>query len=83
MKKPDEFASELCILRKDSMPTSISVRSICLILLVLFIPAISMSTEEPSFELLEKSGNFERRAYQSLIIAETYTRGPMDEASSA
>ncbi len=42
-----------------------------------------MATEEPSYQLIEKSGEFELRAYEPMIVAETLVPGPMDDASSA
>jgi len=42
-----------------------------------------MATEEPNYELIEKSGDFELRAYDPMIVAETQVAGPMDKASSA
>ena len=68
---------------KDLVARGPAKKSIGIIMLVLWIPVISMATEEPDFELLERSGNFERRAYQPQIIAETNTTGPFNKASSA
>jgi len=42
-----------------------------------------MATEEPSYEVIEKSGDFELRTYSPMIVAETQVAGPMDDASSA
>ena len=42
-----------------------------------------MATEEPKFSLIEKSGSFELRLYQPMIVAETYVEGSLSEASSA
>ena len=42
-----------------------------------------MATEEPSYTVTEKSGDFELRAYSPMIVAETQVSGPMDDASSA
>ena len=42
-----------------------------------------MATEEPSYTVIEQSGDFELRTYSPMIIAETQVPGPMDDASSA
>ena len=42
-----------------------------------------MATEEPSYIVIEQAGNFELRAYDTMIVAETLVSGPMNEASSA
>lgn len=42
----------------------------------------SLAVEEPSFELIEKSGDLEIREYRPLIIAETVVDGDMDTAGS-
>lgn len=42
-----------------------------------------MAIEEPAYTVIEKSGEFELRAYDSKIVAETFVSGDMDEASSA
>jgi SOUL heme-binding protein len=41
-----------------------------------------MATEEPKFTSIEKSGEFELRQYEPIIVAETFVRGTLDEASS-
>jgi hypothetical protein len=41
-----------------------------------------MATEEPSYTVIEQSGDFELRAYDPMIVAETQVSGPMDDASS-
>jgi hypothetical protein len=52
--------------------------------LLFFICAGSaMATEEPSYTVLEQSGDFELRAYNPMIVAETQVSGPMDDASGA
>ena len=42
-----------------------------------------MATEEPSYTVIEKSGDLELRSYGPMIVAETQVSGPMDDASSA
>jgi len=42
-----------------------------------------MATEEPSYTVIEQSGDFELRTYSPMIVAETQVLGPMDDASSA
>lgn len=41
-----------------------------------------MAIDEPSYTVLEKSGDFELRAYDPMIIAETLVSGEMDSASN-
>lgn len=41
-----------------------------------------MAIEEPSFKVISKSGSFELRQYEPMLIAETIVEGDMDEASS-
>jgi hypothetical protein len=52
-------------------------------LLVLFFTGSAMAIEEPKYTVLEKSGEFELRAYSTNIVAETLVSGSMDNASSA
>jgi hypothetical protein len=40
-----------------------------------------MATEQPKFLTLEKSGNFELRQYEPIIVAETFVQGTLNEAS--
>jgi len=42
-----------------------------------------MATEEPKFKSIEKSGHFELRLYEPMIVAETRVQGTLEEASSA
>jgi hypothetical protein len=42
----------------------------------------AMAIEEPKYQVIEKSGPFELRAYDSMIIAETLVEGSMDDATS-
>ena len=53
------------------------------ILLGLLVTTYAMATEEPKFSLIEKSGDFELRLYQPVIVAETYVDGSLSEASNA
>jgi hypothetical protein len=41
-----------------------------------------MATEEPKFDLLEKSDAFELRQYRAMILAEVLVEGDLDEASN-
>jgi len=45
------------------------------------VPMTVMATEEPKYELIEKSGKFELRQYQPMLIAEVLVDGNMDQAS--
>jgi hypothetical protein len=54
------------------------------ILLALLISGMTnwaMATEEPNYSVLEKSGDFELRAYAPMVIAETVVEGSLNEAS--
>ena len=44
-------------------------------------PMNVMAAEEPKYELIEKSGEFELRQYQPMLIAEVIVDGDMDQAS--
>ena len=50
--------------------------------LSLFTPFNVMAAEEPKYELIEKSGDFELRQYHPMLIAEVLVDGNMDQASS-
>lgn len=50
--------------------------------LSLCAPFNVMATEEPKYELIEKSGDFELRQYHPMLIAEVLVDGNMDQASS-
>jgi hypothetical protein len=41
-----------------------------------------MAYEEPKYDVIEKSGAFELRAYKPVIVAETLVDGSMDEAGN-
>lgn len=49
--------------------------------LFLCAPLNVMATEEPKYELIEKSGDFELRQYHPMLIAEVLVDGNMDQAS--
>ncbi len=44
--------------------------------------SMAMAVEEPSYELMEKSGEFEIREYRPMIIADTVVEGDLDTASN-
>lgn len=50
-------------------------------LIALMFTRLAMATEEPKYTVLEKSGDFELRAYAPMVIAETMVSGSLDEAS--
>ena len=52
-------------------------------ILVSFFTGSAMAIEEPKYTVIEKSGEFELRAYSPKIVAETLVPGAMDNASSA
>ncbi len=52
-------------------------------LLVLLFSVTAMATEEPKYNVIQKSGQFELREYAPKIIAETVVSGDLDDASSA
>lgn len=58
-------------------------RALAATLLLLMSIVSAMATEEPSYQLIEKSGEFELRQYAPMIVAEAYVEGSLDEASSA
>ena len=53
------------------------------ILIGLFATTYAMATEEPKFDLIEKTGDFELRSYMPMIVAETFVEGSLSEASNA
>jgi hypothetical protein len=58
-------------------------RVIYLLIFLLSLRApIAMAIEEPSYEVIKKSENFEIRQYQNQLIAEVTVEGSMSEASS-
>jgi len=65
---------------KSSNPLN---KVIYLVILLLSLKApTAMATEEPSYEVIKKSENFEIRQYQNQLIAEVTVEGSMSEASS-
>ena len=52
-------------------------------LLLLLVTGAAMATEEPAYAVLERSGNFELRRYDPMIVAETLVSGTMDDASGS
>ena len=56
---------------------------IYLVILLLSLKApTAMATEEPAYEIIKKSENFEIRQYQNQLIAEVTVEGSMSDASS-
>ncbi len=53
-----------------------------LTILIALTTGTAMAAEEPRYELIEKSGDIELRAYAPMIIAEAVMQGTLDEASS-
>jgi len=52
-------------------------------LLLLLVTGAAMATEEPAYAVLERSGSFELRRYDPMIVAETLVSGTMDDASGS
>ena len=52
-------------------------------LAILLFANVVMAIEEPKFTVIEKSGDFELRAYAPRVVAETLVDGSLDDASSA
>jgi hypothetical protein len=50
---------------------------------IILFSGSAMAIEEPNYKILETSGSFELRTYDSMIVAETVVSGSMDKASSA
>jgi len=50
-------------------------------LLLTLFAVVAMAIEEPKYNLIEKSGKLELRAYEPMIIAEVSVDGSMDSAS--
>lgn len=51
-------------------------------LLALITPWTAMATEEPKFEVIERTGAFELRRYAPMILAETWVSGSLGDGSS-
>jgi effector-binding domain-containing protein len=54
---------------------------IAVALLLTLFAVVAMAIEEPKYNLIEKSGKLELRAYEPMIIAEVSVDGSMDSAS--
>lgn len=52
-------------------------------LLIFFFSGITVATEEPKYIVIEASDEFELRAYDSVIVAETMVYGSLAKASNA
>lgn len=50
-------------------------------LIILTFANLAMAIEEPKFTVVEKSGDFELRAYAPRVVAETWVDGSLDDAS--
>lgn len=50
-------------------------------LLMVCAAGFAMAIEEPRYTVIEQSEDFELRAYEPMIVAETLVSGPMDDAS--
>ena len=48
----------------------------------LILSSTVMAIEEPKYKVIEKEMSFELRAYESMVVAETYVSGSLDQASS-
>ena len=57
-------------------------KQILVTLISLLFSGQIMAIEEPKYEVLEVAGDFELRAYNPMIVAETIVDGSMDDASS-
>lgn len=55
---------------------------LCACIFLLFAN-MAMATEEPKYNVIEKSGDFELREYAPMVVAETLVEGDLDAASSA
>jgi SOUL heme-binding protein len=61
---------------------SFTLRFVALILLAVLTASVAMAIEEPRYEVIEKSGDIELRAYAPMIIAEAVVDGTLDQASN-
>jgi SOUL heme-binding protein len=62
--------------------SSFTLRLVALSLLAVLTTSVAMAIEEPRYELIEKSGEIELRAYAPMIIAEAVVEGTLDQASN-
>jgi hypothetical protein len=49
---------------------------------LIFLGGLAMAIEEPKYELVSEDGAFQIRRYPTVLIAETFVDGDMDEASN-
>jgi DNA gyrase inhibitor GyrI len=59
------------------------MRRLLISLFVFLFAGVAMAVEEPKYNVIEQSGDFELREYAPKIIAETVVSGDLDDASSA
>ena len=59
------------------------MKQLCLVLFLMLYSGASMAIEEPKYDVIEQSGDFELRAYAPKIVAETLVSGSLDKASRA
>lgn len=59
------------------------MRRLLISLFVFLFAGVAMAIEEPKYNVIEQSGDFELREYAPKIIAETVISGDLDDASSA
>ena len=69
-------------LRIKSLNIGVIMNKRFLLFIILLLSGFAMAIEEPGFVLELKSGNYELRNYEAMIVAETKVDGDMDKASS-